>query len=572
MTEGTPADPGVRPPDRTPVFGSTVTILFSDIRGFSEYTDHYGDEAGYRLVELHKSIVEEQFKLHRGHVVKTQGDSFMVSFDSARTAVTCAIAIQRELEKLHRERGATIQVGVGINVGEPLRAGEDFFGRAVNLASRICSVAGPGQILVSYAARELAGKIEGITFVDQGEYELKGFLERQRLYSVDWSGIGQKTDVAPMVVEAKPSPEMKGHAIAAAASPAALKFDAQPHARRAVSAPMLIIAAFVAVVIVISGVVGVMALTRRGAFNGNRNLAATSSSPSPTHSAAVFSPSESGLPPPTGAPTRLGDLPTKSRAFNSTNPISFHGNTQPDALGFVFNNPQVRYSPGEADYDLGGRFERFQSQVLQDDQSTIHQVRFTVFGDDRRLGEAIVGPGVSKNLDIDITGVQTLSLVATFQPPDGCCGNAYFVSATLFAAKTVTSPPATFVTLRTLDATGDRPADLGPVQASGKPYVDAIGFAFTNPQAVTPAQVKYTLAGRYQRLTLTELVTDNSENSATIEFTILGDGKLLNDTRLSAGSVTPPLDLGVGGVQTLTVIVNASACCVNAALVDSALS
>jgi hypothetical protein len=237
----------------------------------------------------------------------------------------------------------------------------------------------------------------------------------------------------------------------------------------------------------------------------------------------------------------------------------------------VITNPQTRYSPGEADYDLGGLFGRFQSQVLQDDHSSIHQVRFTVFGDDRRLGEAIISPGVSKNLDIVITGVQKLSLVVTFQPPDGCCGDGYFVSARLFAAQTVASPPATPVTLRTLDATGDRPADLGAVQAGGKPYVDAVGIGFTNPQAMKPAQVKYTLAGRYQRFKLTELVTDNSEGSTPIEFTFVADGNTISDTRLLAGDARD-LDLNVRGVQTLTIIINDSACCAFIAFADSALS
>jgi class 3 adenylate cyclase len=46
-----------------PSFGSTVTILFSDIRGFTEYTDAYGDASAYRMVRLHNSLLEEQFVL-----------------------------------------------------------------------------------------------------------------------------------------------------------------------------------------------------------------------------------------------------------------------------------------------------------------------------------------------------------------------------------------------------------------------------------------------------------------------------------------------------------------------------
>ena len=168
-----------------PAFGSTVTILFSDIRGFTEYTDAHGDEAAYTMLRLHNTLVQEQLALYRGHVVKTQGDSFMVSFDSARTAVTCAIAIQKAIREANRLRdGVSIEIGVGINTGEPVREGADFFGGTVNLASRICAVAEPGQVLVSETLRAVAGKMDGTAFNDKGEFQLKGFREPQRLYEV----------------------------------------------------------------------------------------------------------------------------------------------------------------------------------------------------------------------------------------------------------------------------------------------------------------------------------------------------------------------------------------------------
>lgn len=176
MTEGQPADPTAALPGANPHFGSTVTILFSDIRGFTEYTDLYGDEAAYRMLRLHNNVLEEKLALYRGHVVKTQGDSYMVSFESARTAVTCAIGIQREFDNLHsQQRGATIQVGIGINVGEPVREGADYFGGTVNLAARICGLAEPGQILVSDTVHAVVGKMEGTNFIDHGVFEIKGF-------------------------------------------------------------------------------------------------------------------------------------------------------------------------------------------------------------------------------------------------------------------------------------------------------------------------------------------------------------------------------------------------------------
>ena len=71
-------------------FGPTVTIFFSDIRGFTEYTEAHGDAAAYRMLQHHNAMVQEQIALYGGHIVKTLGDSYMVSFDAARNAMTYA--------------------------------------------------------------------------------------------------------------------------------------------------------------------------------------------------------------------------------------------------------------------------------------------------------------------------------------------------------------------------------------------------------------------------------------------------------------------------------------------------
>src|SRR5207245_11515348 len=75
VTESPQAVPGVSMP-----FGSTVTLFFSDIRGFTQYTDQYGDEAAYQVLQEHNAIVRRQLEAFGGQVVKTQGDSFMVAF------------------------------------------------------------------------------------------------------------------------------------------------------------------------------------------------------------------------------------------------------------------------------------------------------------------------------------------------------------------------------------------------------------------------------------------------------------------------------------------------------------
>ncbi len=256
----------------TPSFGSTVTILFSDIRGFTEYTDANGDEAAYTMLRLHNTLVQEQLALYRGHVVKTQGDSFMVSFDSARTAVTCAIAIQNAIREANRQReGARIEIGIGINTGEPVREGADFFGGTVNLASRICAVAEPGQILVSETLRAVAGKIEGTSFDDKGDFALKGFREAQRLYEVVEAPVGAAAVTASPVSTAASRPSAKQ---ASAPQRNRLATSSQAPASPRAGTRQWFFAAIAAVVVLLVAATGFYIVSHRG----GAGTAATSSS------------------------------------------------------------------------------------------------------------------------------------------------------------------------------------------------------------------------------------------------------------------------------------------------------
>ncbi len=83
-----------------------------------------------------------------------------------------------------------LSIYIGLNAGEPVaEAGPDgradLFGTAVQLASRLCDKAGPGEILVSNVVRELAAG-KGFLFSDRGESELRGFEDPVRLYEVSW--------------------------------------------------------------------------------------------------------------------------------------------------------------------------------------------------------------------------------------------------------------------------------------------------------------------------------------------------------------------------------------------------
>ncbi len=166
---------------------ATVTVLFTDIQGFSDMTASVGDQQALDALKRHNQIVRAQIQDHGGTEIKYQGDGFMVAFGSARRAVLCAIDIQRKIAEQNRENPVRpLVLRMGLNSGDVLRDQQDLFGAAVNLAARIAEKAKGNQILMSELVKELAGPYPGFKFVDRGKHRIRGFPDRYRLYEVAW--------------------------------------------------------------------------------------------------------------------------------------------------------------------------------------------------------------------------------------------------------------------------------------------------------------------------------------------------------------------------------------------------
>ena len=168
-------DPGIR------------TILFTDIVGSTSMTRKLGDEGAMELIHLHDKIVRDALSELGGREVKHLGDGIMASFVSAANAIKCATRVQRDVTKHGREKqDRSFKVRAGIAAGEPVEHHNDLFGCTVQLAARLCSHAGPDQILVSNVVAELCeGKL--LPFEDLGELDLKGFDQPVRAHAVTWA-------------------------------------------------------------------------------------------------------------------------------------------------------------------------------------------------------------------------------------------------------------------------------------------------------------------------------------------------------------------------------------------------
>jgi pimeloyl-ACP methyl ester carboxylesterase len=166
-------------PSRPVEPSAPVAILFTDMEASTAMTSRLGDVRAQELVRTHDAVVRAAIGSADGLEVKHTGDGIMASFVSISAAVTAAVEIQRGLRRVE----APFRVKIGIDVGEPLRDGNDLTGTVVQSARRIVDRAEPGQILVSDVVRRLVAGKE-FTFVDRGRVTLRGLPERVRLYAV----------------------------------------------------------------------------------------------------------------------------------------------------------------------------------------------------------------------------------------------------------------------------------------------------------------------------------------------------------------------------------------------------
>lgn len=156
-----------------------VAIVFSDIEESTALNERIGDRAWVRLIGSHDKLVRKHVKKHSGHVVKSQGDGFMIAFAQPEQAVRCSIDLQHSL----RMRPNGIRVRMGIHMGKSVRRGDDLFGRNVAMAARVAGQAEGGEILVSEVVHDAVSD-EDIAFDDGRDVALKGFSGSHRLYAV----------------------------------------------------------------------------------------------------------------------------------------------------------------------------------------------------------------------------------------------------------------------------------------------------------------------------------------------------------------------------------------------------
>ncbi len=162
----------------------TVTILFTDIEGSTAMTERLGDQRWLELLRGHNAIVRKRVAAHEGFEVKSEGDGFMLAFQSARKALECAVDIQRAFAERNESADEPIRVRIGLHTGEAIKEADDFYGKNVILAARIAGQAQGAEILVSSLLKELTESAGDIAFGEGLEVELKGLAGTHRVFEV----------------------------------------------------------------------------------------------------------------------------------------------------------------------------------------------------------------------------------------------------------------------------------------------------------------------------------------------------------------------------------------------------
>lgn len=164
----------------------TVTFLFSDMEGSTRLVQEVGPAAFTRMLERHNEILRAAFEAHGGIERGTQGDSFLVMFAEAPSAVAAAAEAQTTLAAEAWPDGIDVRVRMGLHTGVGTLGGDDYVGIDVNRAARVAAAAHGGQVLLSDATRALTALAmpPRVGLRDLGEHKLKDLARPEHLFEL----------------------------------------------------------------------------------------------------------------------------------------------------------------------------------------------------------------------------------------------------------------------------------------------------------------------------------------------------------------------------------------------------
>ncbi|OGR52894.1 MAG: hypothetical protein A2049_07265 [Elusimicrobia bacterium GWA2_62_23] len=163
-----------------------IAIMLTDIKGFTSKTASFSRAQTQELLSKHRELVLPVIEKFHGRLVKTIGDAFLVAFNSPTDAVICGVQIQDVLKAHNADKPQQdkIEIRIAINAGEvAVHDDGDIYGDAVNITSRLESIAEPGAVFFTEAVYLSMNKKE-VPSSEIGYRQFKGIPEKIKVFRV----------------------------------------------------------------------------------------------------------------------------------------------------------------------------------------------------------------------------------------------------------------------------------------------------------------------------------------------------------------------------------------------------
>jgi adenylate cyclase len=144
-----------------------VTVLFTDLEGFTAFTDSHGDAAAIALIDAHHRLAGPIVRQWGGKIVKHLGDGLLCTFHSPESGVRAAL-------DLLGTAPPPLRLRAGVHMGEAIVTRQDVVGHVVNVAARVCEQAGGNQVIVTAEVADAMGATAAVRFGRIKSRRLKG--------------------------------------------------------------------------------------------------------------------------------------------------------------------------------------------------------------------------------------------------------------------------------------------------------------------------------------------------------------------------------------------------------------
>jgi class 3 adenylate cyclase len=184
----------------------TVTFLFTDMEGSTRLLKALGRDRYREVLGQHQRLLRDAFAAHGGKEVDTQGDSFLVAFESAADAAAAAVDAQRALAEHEWPEEALVRVRMGLHTTEASFGEERYVGLGLHRAARVGAAAHGGQVLLTSATRELVEDDlpADATLRDLGAHRVKDIEQPVRIYQLIGHGLQRQFPRLRTVERARP--------------------------------------------------------------------------------------------------------------------------------------------------------------------------------------------------------------------------------------------------------------------------------------------------------------------------------------------------------------------------------